>query len=128
MSFSFCSDKSDIESQKGNNGRHQYSASGSGAGRNGSKTTVVTSSLASIPPDALYTSASKHTSVSTLSSKPDHEYENLKVRLEYAMSSKGHFEASGSPCGRCMKIGSSVASKVLFNVASKIIVQVSDEV
>ncbi|XP_047472068.1 irregular chiasm C-roughest protein-like isoform X3 [Penaeus chinensis] len=72
------SDKSDIESQKGNNGRHQYSATGSGAGRSGGKT-MVAGSLASIPPDALYTTTSKHTSVSTLSSKPDHEYENLKI-------------------------------------------------
>ncbi|KAG7162612.1 hypothetical protein Hamer_G021845 [Homarus americanus] len=40
---------------------------------------MVATSLASIPPDALYTAASKHTSVSTLSSKPDHEYENLKI-------------------------------------------------
>ncbi|XP_066948051.1 irregular chiasm C-roughest protein-like isoform X2 [Macrobrachium rosenbergii] len=72
------SDKSDLESQKGNNGRHQYSSSGSGVGRSGGKT-LVEGSLASIPPDAFYTSASKHTSVSTLSSKPDHEYENLKI-------------------------------------------------
>lgn len=85
----FYSDKSDIESQKGNNGRHQYSATGSGAGRSGGKT-MVAGSLASIPPDALYTTTSKHTSVSTLSSKPEHEYENLKVRLEDAMSWMGH--------------------------------------
>nr|XP_045622310.1 hemicentin-2-like [Procambarus clarkii] len=73
------SDKSDIESQKGNNGRHKYSATGSNAGRRGGKTAAVAGALASIPPDALYTSASKHTSVSTISSKPDHEYENLKI-------------------------------------------------
>nr|XP_053642506.1 basement membrane-specific heparan sulfate proteoglycan core protein-like [Cherax quadricarinatus] len=73
------SDKSDIESQKGNNGRQQYSACGSSGGRSGGKTPVVAGSLASIPPDALYSSAPKHTSVSTLSSKPDHEYENLKI-------------------------------------------------
>lgn len=89
MQLSSYSDKSDIESQKGNNGRHQYSATGSGAGRSGGKT-MVAGSLASIPPDALYTTTSKHTSVSTLSSKPDHEYENLKVRLEDAMSWMGH--------------------------------------
>lgn len=75
----FHSDKSDLESHKGANGRHQYSGPESGGGRVGGGTSGSLHS-SSIPPDALYTTRPRHTTPS-VSSKPDHEYENLKVRL-----------------------------------------------
>ncbi|KAK3881869.1 hypothetical protein Pcinc_013721 [Petrolisthes cinctipes] len=75
------SDKSDLESQKGTNGRHQYCGTDPGRGRTGVRSGEVggrTSRLpsSSIPPDALYTAPR---SSNTVSSKPDHEYENLKI-------------------------------------------------
>ncbi|KAG0716419.1 Kin of IRRE-like protein 2 [Chionoecetes opilio] len=70
------SDKSDLESQKGTNGRHQYLGSESRGGRVGGGTSRARHP--SIPPDALYTSRPRHTTPS-MSSKPDHEYENLKI-------------------------------------------------
>lgn len=75
----FHSDKSDLESHKGANGRHKYSGPESGGGRAGGGN-VGSHHSSSIPPDALYTTRPRHTTPS-VSSKPDHEYENLKVRL-----------------------------------------------
>ncbi|KAK4296415.1 hypothetical protein Pmani_031087, partial [Petrolisthes manimaculis] len=85
------SDKSDLESQKGTNGRHQYCGTDPGRGRTGVRSGEVggrTSRLpsSSIPPDALYTAPR---SSNTVSSKPDHEYENLKVGPRQAMGVMG---------------------------------------
>lgn len=84
---SFHSDKSDLESQKGTNGRHQYCGTDPGRGRTGVRGGEVGARpsrlpTSSIPPDALYTAPR---SSNTVSSKPDHEYENLKVRPGQAM-------------------------------------------